>query len=150
MLTKDVILNKDYERLMRLIGADVIFCSAPSLRIISERTAILISVFISPTDVMIKIRFMMQSLIFSHRKGGCCLFERVIPLLLFQVAKKGKPMAYKSYRVLVEFRLRCLKQYWDTKKLRNLQGTGIEEIPGKDRMNWLPEEKDIFTSKQSS
>ena len=25
MLTKDVILNKDYEQLMRIIGADIIF-----------------------------------------------------------------------------------------------------------------------------
>lgn len=122
MLTKDVVLSKDYERLMRLIGADIIFLFG----------SVLTDNFRRDSDIDIGIYFpnrcydknkVYDAVIdfFRTEKADVAFLNESSPLLLFQVAKKGKPMAYKSYRVLVEFRLRCLKQYWDTKKLRNLK-----------------------------
>lgn len=122
MLTKDAILNKDYEKLMSLIGADIIFLFG----------SVLTENFRSDSDIDIGIYFK------NGRYDKCRVYDAVMdffrteqidvaflneaaPLLLYQVVKKGKTAAYKNYTALVEFRLRCLKQYWDTKKLRKLK-----------------------------
>ena len=122
MLTKDAILTKDYEKLMRLIGADIIFLFGS---IISDS-------FRDDSDVDIGIYFESR----QYDKNGVCdtvmdffrtermdiaFLNEASPLLLYQVIKKGKPMAYKNYTALVEFRLRSLKKYWETEKFRKIK-----------------------------
>ena len=119
MLTKDVILNQDYEQLMRIIGADIIFLFG----------SVLSDNFREDSDIDIGIYFesgkydknsIYDAIIdfFRTERIDIAFLNEASPLLLHQVVKKGKPVAYKSYTKLVEFQLRCLKQYWGTKKFR--------------------------------
>lgn len=122
MLTKDAILNKDYEKLMRLIGADIIFLFG----------SVLTENFRPDSDIDVGVYFENR----NYDKSSICdavmdffrteqidvaFLNEAGPLLLYQVVKKGKPTAYKNYKALVEFRLRSLKQYWETKKFRKLK-----------------------------
>lgn len=122
MLTKDAVLTKDYERLMRLIGADIIFLFG----------SVLSDSFREDSDIDIGIYF--ESI--RYDKNSVCdtiidffrteridisFLNEASPLLLFQVIKKGKPVAYKNYVELVEFQLRCLKKYWETRKFRKMK-----------------------------
>ena len=122
MLTKDAILNKDYEKLMCLIGADIIFLFG----------SVLTENFRPDSDIDVGVYFENR----NYDKSSICdavmdffrteqidvaFLNEAAPLLLYQVVKKGKPTAYKNYKALVEFRLRCLKQYWETKKFRKLK-----------------------------
>lgn len=122
MLTKNAILSKDYEKLMYLIGADIIFLFG----------SVLSDNFREDSDIDIGIYF--ESM--RYDKNSVCdavidffrteridvaFLNEASPLLLYQVVKNGKPMAYKSYPALVEFQLRCLKKYWETGKLRKMK-----------------------------
>ena len=122
MLTKDAILNKDYEKLMCLIGADIIFLFG----------SVLTENFRPDSDIDVGVYFENR----NYDKSSICdavmdffrteqidvaFLNEAAPLLLYQVVKKGKPTAYKNYKALVEFRLRSLKQYWETKKFRKLK-----------------------------
>lgn len=122
MLTKDAILNKDYEKLMSLIGADIIFLFG----------SVLTEDFRADSDIDIGIYFENRKYdknsiydavmdFFRTERIDVAFLNEAAPLLLYQVVKKGKPAAYKNYTVLVEFRLRCLKQYWETKKFRKMK-----------------------------
>ena len=122
MLTKDAILNKDYEKLMRLIGADIIFLFG----------SVLTENFCSDSDIDVGVYFENRNYdkssicdavmdFFRTEQVDVAFLNEAAPLLLYQVIKKGKPTAYKNYKALVEFRLRCLKQYWETKKFRKLK-----------------------------
>ena len=119
MLTKDDILNQDYEKLMRLIGADIIFLFG----------SVLSDNFREDSDIDIGIYFESREYdknsvydaiidFFRTERIDIAFLNEASPLLLYQVVKKGKPVAYRNYTMLVEFRLRCLKQYWETKKFR--------------------------------
>jgi predicted nucleotidyltransferase len=122
VLTKDTILNKDYERLMSLIGADIIFLFG----------SVLTENFRADSDIDIGVYFENRKYdkssiydavmdFFRTEQIDVAFLNEAAPLLLYQVVKKGKPTAYKNYKALVEFRLRCLKQYWETKKFRKLK-----------------------------
>ena len=122
MLTKDVILNKDYEKLMRLIGADIIFLFG----------SVLSDCFREDSDIDIGIYFestrydknsVYDAIIdfFRTERIDVAFLNEAAPLLLYQVVKKGKPMAYKNYIKLMEFQLRCLKKYWETSKFRKMK-----------------------------
>ena len=122
MLTKDAILNKDYEKLMRLIGADIIFLFG----------SVLTENFRSDSDIDIGVYFENRNYdkssicdavmdFFRTEQVDVAFLNEAAPLLLYQVVKKGKPTACENYKTLVEFRLRCLKQYWETKKFRKLK-----------------------------
>ena len=119
MLTKDTILTKDYEKLMHLTGADIIFLFG----------SILSDNFREDSDVDIGVYFESREYdknsvydavidFFRTERIDVAFLNEAAPLLLYQVVKKGKPVAYRNYTMLVEFRLRCLKQYWETKKFR--------------------------------
>ena len=117
-----VILNKDYEKLMQLIGADVIFLFGSVLSdSFREDSDIDIGVYFESTrydknsvcDTIIDF--------FRTERIDIAFLNEASPLLLYQVVKKGKPVAYRNYTMLVEFRLRCLKQYWETKKFRKMK-----------------------------
>ncbi|MCR4292598.1 MAG: nucleotidyltransferase domain-containing protein, partial [Candidatus Kuenenia sp.] len=58
---------------------------------------------------------------FQTEKVDVAFLNEASPLLLYQVIKNGKPMAYKNYTSLVEFQLRCLKKYWETRKFRKMK-----------------------------
>ena len=122
MLIKDDILNKDYEKLRKLIGADIVLLFG----------SVLSDNFRENSDIDIGVYF--ENNQYDKNKVGDTILdffrtERVdvaflneaSPLLLYQVVKKGKPMAYKNYTTLVEFRLRCLKKYWETRKFRKMK-----------------------------
>ncbi|MFN3532103.1 MAG: type VII toxin-antitoxin system MntA family adenylyltransferase antitoxin [Candidatus Brocadia sp.] len=122
MLTKDVILNKDYKQLMRLIGADIIFLFG----------SVFSDSFSTNSDIDIGVYFENQRYdktsvydvildFFQTEQIDVAFLNEASPLLLYQVIKKGKPMAYKSYTALVEFRLRSLKKYWETRKFRKMK-----------------------------
>ena len=122
MLTKNVILTKDYEKLMQLIGADIIFLFG----------SVLSDSFRADSDIDIGLYFestrydknsVCDTIIdfFRTERIDVAFLNEASPLLLYQVIKKGNPMAYKNYTALVEFRLRCLKQYWETKKFRKMK-----------------------------
>ena len=122
MLTKDTILTQDYEKLMHLIGADIIFLFG----------SVLSDSFREDSDIDIGIYFesirydknsVCDTIIdfFRTERIDVAFLNEASPLLLYQVIKKGNPMAYKNYTALVEFRLRCLKQYWETKKFRKMK-----------------------------
>ena len=122
MLTKDDILNQDYEKLMRLIGADIIFLFG----------SVLSDNFREDSDIDIGIYFESREYdknsvydaiidFFRTERIDIAFLNEASPLLLYQVVKKGKPVAYRNYTMLVEFRLRCLKQYWETKKFRKMK-----------------------------
>jgi len=119
MLTKDAILTKDYEKLMRLIGADIIFLFG----------SVLSDSFREDSDIDIGIYFesirydknsVCDTIIdfFKTERIDVAFLNEASPLLLYQVIKKGKPMACKNYTAMVEFRLRSLKKYWETEKFR--------------------------------
>ncbi|MBF8275027.1 MAG: Nucleotidyltransferase domain protein [Candidatus Brocadiaceae bacterium] len=122
MLTKDTILNKDYERLMSLIGADIIFLFG----------SVLTENFRADSDIDIGVYFENSTYdknsiydavmdFFKTEQIDVAFLNEAAPLLLYQIVKKGKPTAYKNYKALVEFRLRCLRHYWETKKFRKLK-----------------------------
>ena len=122
MLTKEAILKKDYEKLMQLIGADIIFLFGS---IISDS-------FRDDSDVDIGIYFESRQYdknsvcdtimdFFRTERIDIAFLNEASPLLLYQVIKKGNPMAYKNYTALVEFRLRSLKKYWETEKFRKIK-----------------------------
>jgi len=122
MLTKEAILKKDYEKLMQLIGADIIFLFGS---IISDS-------FRADSDVDIGIYFESRQYdknsvcdtimdFFKTERIDIAFLNEASPLLLYQVIKKGNPMAYKNYTALVEFRLRSLKKYWETEKFRKIK-----------------------------
>ena len=122
MLTKNVILTKDYEKLMQLIGADIIFLFG----------SVLSDSFREDSDIDIGIYFesirydknsVCDTIIdfFRTERIDVAFLNEASPLLLYQVIKKGKPMAYKNYTALVEFRLRSLKKYWETEKFRKIK-----------------------------
>jgi len=122
MLTKDVILDKDYEQLMQLIGADIIFLFG----------SVLSDNFREDSDIDIGVYFegreydknsVCDTIIdfFRTERIDVAFLNEASPLLLYQVIKKGKPMAYKNYTALVEFRLRSLKKYWETEKFRKIK-----------------------------
>ena len=122
MLTKDAILTKNYEKLMHLIGADIIFLFG----------SVLSDSFREDSDVDIGIYFESRRYdknsvcdiiidFFRTERIDIAFLNETSPLLLYQVIKKGKPMAYKNYTALVEFQLRCLKKYWETKKFRKIK-----------------------------
>ena len=122
MLTKDAILTKDYEKLMRLIGADIIFLFG----------SVLSDNFREDSDIDIGVYFenrqydknsVCDAIIdfFRTERIDIAFLNEASPLLLYQVIKKGKPMAYKNYTALVEFRLRSLKKYWETEKFRKIK-----------------------------
>ena len=119
MLTRDNVLNKDYKQLMRLIGAEAIFLFGS---VLSER-------FREDSDIDIGVYFESTGYdknsvcdvildFFQTERVDIAFLNEASPLLLQQIVKKGKPVAYKNYKKLVEFQLRCLKQYWETKKFR--------------------------------
>lgn len=119
MQTKDAVLANDYERLMRLTGADIIFLFG----------SILSDSFHKDSDIDVGVYFegkghdknaVYDAILdfFQTERVDIAFLNEASPLLLHQVVKKGKPVAYKSYTKLVEFQLRCLKQYWETKKFR--------------------------------
>lgn len=122
MLTKDVILNKDYEQLMRLAGADIIFLFG----------SVLSDNFREDSDIDIGVYFESREYdknsvydavidFFRTERIDVAFLNEASPLLLYQVVKKGKPMAYKNYIKLMEFQLRCLKKYWETRKFRKMK-----------------------------
>ncbi|MBM4065475.1 MAG: nucleotidyltransferase domain-containing protein [Planctomycetes bacterium] len=122
MLTKEAVLTKDYERLMRLIGADIIFLFG----------SVLSDNFREDSDIDVGIYFenrqydknnVCDAIIdfFRTERVDIAFLNEASPLLLFQVIKKGKPVAYKNYASLVEFQLRCLKKYWETRKFRKMK-----------------------------
>lgn len=122
MLTKDDILNQDYEKLMRLIGADIIFLFG----------SVLSDNFREDSDIDIGIYFESREYdknsvydaiidFFRTERIDVAFLNEASPLLLFQVVKKGKPVAYKNYIKLMEFQLRCLKKYWETRKFRKMK-----------------------------
>lgn len=122
MLTKDAILTKDYEKLMQLIGADIIFLFG----------SVLSNSFREDSDIDIGIYFesirydknsVCDTIIdfFRTERIDVAFLNEASPLLLYQVVKKGKLMAYKSYTKMVEFQLRCLKKYWETSKFRKMK-----------------------------
>ena len=122
MLTKNVILTKDYEKLMQLIGADIIFLFG----------SVLSDSFRADSDIDIGLYFestrydknsVCDTIIdfFRTERIDVAFLNEASPLLLYQVIKKGKPMAYKNYTALVEFRLRSLKKYWETEKFRKIK-----------------------------
>jgi|SRR3989304_5554389 len=122
MLTKDAIFTKDYEKLMCLIGADIIFLFGS---IISDS-------FRDDSDVDIGIYFESGQYdknsvcdtimdFFRTERIDIAFLNEASPLLLYQVVKKGELMAYKSYPKMVEFQLRCLKKYWETSKFRKMK-----------------------------
>lgn len=122
MLTKDAILTKDYEKLMQLIGADIIFLFG----------SVLSDSFREDSDIDIGIYFesirydknsVCDTIIdfFRTERIDVAFLNEASPLLLYQVVKKGKLMAYKSYTKMVEFQLRCLKKYWETSKFRKMK-----------------------------
>lgn len=122
MLTKGDILNKDYERLMHLIGADIVFLFG----------SILSDNFREDSDIDVGIYFenrqydknsVCDAIIdfFRTERVDIAFLNEASPLLLFQVIKKGKAVAYKNYASLVEFQLRCLKKYWETRKFRKMK-----------------------------
>ncbi len=104
---------------MRLIGADAIFLFG----------SVLSGGFRENSDIDIGVYFESAGYdknnvcdaildFFQTERVDVAFLNEASPLLLHQVVKKGKPVAYKSYTKLVEFQLRCLKQYWETKKFR--------------------------------
>ena len=122
MLTKDDILNKDYEQLMHLAGADIIFLFG----------SVLSDSFREDSDIDIGIYFENREYdknsvydavieFFRTERVDVAFLNEAAPLLLYQVVKKGKPVVYRNYTMLAEFRLRCLKQYWETKKFRKMK-----------------------------
>ncbi len=122
MMTKDAILNKDYKKLLDITGADIIFLFG----------SVLSDNFRKESDIDIGVYFenmrydksnVYDTVIdfFGIEQVDVAFLNEASPLLLFQVVKKGKPMAYKSYTRLAEFRLRCLRQYWETKKFRKIK-----------------------------
>ncbi len=122
MLTKDAILSKDYQRLMYLTGADIIFLFGS---VVSDR-------FRADSDIDIGVYFenlrydktTVYDIIldfFQTEKIDVAFLNEASPLLLYQIIKKGKPLAWKSHAMLVEFRLRSLKKYWETKKFRKIR-----------------------------
>ena len=122
MLTKDIILIKDYEKLLRLIGADIIFLFGS---VISDG-------FREDSDIDIGVYFESREYdknsvydviidFFRTERIDVAFLNEAAPLLLYQVVKKGKLMAYKSYPKMVEFQLRCLKKYWETSKFRKMK-----------------------------
>lgn len=119
MLTKDAVLAKDYGELMRLTGADMVFLFG----------SVLSGNFRKDSDVDIGIYFQDKHYdknnvydvildFFQTEQVDVAFLNEASPLLLHQVVKSGKPVAYKSYAGLVEFQTRCLKKYWETKKFR--------------------------------
>ncbi len=119
MLTKDAVLAKDYRKLMLLTGADMVFLFG----------SVLSGNFRKDSDVDIGIYFhdrhydknTVYDIIldfFQTEQVDVAFLNEASPLLLHQVVKSGKPVAYKSYAGLVEFQTRCLKKYWETKKFR--------------------------------
>ena len=119
MLTKDVILNKDYEQLMRIIGADIIFLFGSVLSdSFREDSDIDVGVYFEGKGYDKNAVYDVVLDFFQTERVDVAFLNEASPLLLHQVVKKGKPVAYKSYTKLVEFQLRCLKQYWETKKFR--------------------------------
>lgn len=105
---------------MRLIGADIIFLFG----------SVLSDSFRKDSDIGVYF----ENNQYDKNKAGDTVLDffrteqidiaflnEASPLLLYQVIKKGKPMAYKNYTALVEFRLRCLKKYWETKKFRKMK-----------------------------
>ena len=122
MFTKDAILTKDYEKLMHVIGADMIFLFG----------SVLSDSFREDSDVDIGIYFESRKYdknsvcdaiidFFRTERIDIAFLNEASPLLLFQVIKKGKPVAYKNYAALVEFQLRCLRKYWETRKFRKMK-----------------------------
>ncbi len=122
MLTKDAVLSKDYERLMYLTGADIIFLFG----------SVLSDSFRADSDIDIGVYFENRRYdkttvydaildFFQTEKIDVAFLNEASPLLLYQVIKKGKPMACKSHTILVEFRLRGIKKYWETKKFRKMK-----------------------------
>lgn len=107
---------------MRLIGADIIFLFG----------SILSDNFREDSDIDVGIYFenrqydknsVCDAIIdfFRTEQVDIAFLNEASPLLLFQVIKKGKPVAYKNYASLVEFQLRCLKKYWETRKFRKMK-----------------------------
>lgn len=132
MLTKDDILNKNYERLMHLIGADIIFLFG----------SVLSDSFRTDSDIDIGVYFENRCYdkttvydtildFFQTEKIDVAFLNEASPLLLYQVMKKGKPMAYQNYTLLVEFRLRSLKRYWETKKFRKMKEHLLRDYVGR-------------------
>ena len=122
MLTRGDILTKDYEKLMRLIGADIIFLFG----------SIFSDSFRADSDIDIGVYFESREYdknsvydtiidFFRTERIDVAFLNEESPLLLYQVVKKGKLMAYKSYPKMVEFQLRCLKKYWETSKFRKMK-----------------------------
>jgi len=122
MLTKDAVLTKDYKKLMHLTGADMIFLFG----------SVLSDNFRKDSDVDIGVYFEEKHYdknnvydiildFFKTEQVDVAFLNEASPLLLYQVVKNGKPVAYKSYPRLIEFRIRCLKKYWETKKFRLLK-----------------------------
>ncbi len=122
MLTKETILCKDYEKLMRLTGADMIFLFG----------SVLSGHFHKDSDIDVGVYFEGKGYdknavcdtvldFFQTERVDVAFLNEASPLLLYQVVKKGKPMACKSYPKMVEFQLRCLKKYWETSKFRKMK-----------------------------
>lgn len=122
MITKDIILNKDYVELLQLTEADIIFLFG----------SILTDNFNKDSDIDIGVYFQNRRYdktavydtfidFFQTEKVDVAFLNEASPLLLYQVTKKGKPMACKNYKILMEFRLRSIKKYWETKKFRKMK-----------------------------
>ena len=122
MLTKDVVLNKDYEKLMQLIGADIIFLFGSVLSDnFREDSDIDIGVYFESREYDKNSVYDVIIDFFRTERIDVAFLNEAAPLLLYQVVKKGKLMAYKSYPKMVEFQLRCLKKYWETSKFRKMK-----------------------------
>lgn len=122
MITKDAVLSKNYEELMRRIDAGIIFLFG----------SILTPGFHKNSDIDIGVYFenrqydktMVYDAIldfFQTEKVDIAFLNEASPLLLYQVVKKGKVVAYKNYMTLIEFKNRCLKRYWETAKFRRMK-----------------------------
>ncbi|OGL50447.1 MAG: hypothetical protein A3H37_06190 [Candidatus Schekmanbacteria bacterium RIFCSPLOWO2_02_FULL_38_14] len=61
--------------------------------------------------------------IFKNDSLDVAILNYASPLLLFEVAKKGKLIAERKKGDFLKFKIMAFKKYWETKKFRTLRKT---------------------------
>jgi len=65
---------------------------------------------------------------FETDKLDVAILNYASPLLLFEVAKKGKLIFEKNKGDFLKFKIMAFKKYWETKKFRTLRKTFLNNI----------------------
>ncbi|OGL40569.1 MAG: hypothetical protein A2042_05295 [Candidatus Schekmanbacteria bacterium GWA2_38_11] len=66
--------------------------------------------------------------IFKNDSLDVAILNYASPLLLFEVAKKGKLIAERKKGDFLKFKIMAFKKYWETRKFRALRETFLNNI----------------------